>query len=80
VLTIWRELQQIAQESQAPGGYAEPAALEPEFADLRPGELQHSRLDIARAETELGWRAQVSIADGLKLTYGELVKGFRQEQ
>jgi UDP-glucose 4-epimerase len=80
VITIWRELQQIAQETKAPGGIEDPGALEPELADLRPGELQHSRLAIARAETELGWRPQVTIADGLKLTYEQLVKGFQQEK
>jgi UDP-glucose 4-epimerase len=80
VITIWRELQRIAQETKAPGGIDDPGALEPELADLRPGELQHSRLDNARAEKELGWRPQVAIADGLKLTYEQLVKGFQQEQ
>jgi UDP-glucose 4-epimerase len=80
VLTIWRELRRVAQDVHAPGGFGEPGALEPELADLRPGELQHSRLDIARAQRELGWRPQVAIADGLKLTYDELVKGFQQEQ
>jgi UDP-glucose 4-epimerase len=80
VLTIWRELQRIAQAAPAPGGFAEPGSLEPELAELRPGELQHSRLDVARAEAELGWRPQVAIADGLKLTYDELIKGFQQEQ
>jgi UDP-glucose 4-epimerase len=80
VLTIWRELQRIAEAAHAPGGFPEPAALEPELADLRPGELQHSRLDIARAEAELGWRPRVAIADGLELTYNELVKGFQQER
>jgi hypothetical protein len=28
--------------------------LQPEFADLCPGELQHSRLDASLAERELG--------------------------
>jgi UDP-glucose 4-epimerase len=80
VITIWRELQRIAQETKAPGGVDDPGALEPELADLRPGELQHSRLDNALAEKELGWRPQVAIADGLELTYEQLVKGFQQEQ
>ena len=46
VSTIWSELQQVAGSD-----------LEPELADLRPGELQHSRLDASLAERELGWRA-----------------------
>ena len=80
VITIWRELQRIAQEAQAPGGFEDPGALEPELADLRPGELQHSRLEIARAEQQLHWRPHVPIAEGLKRTYDELAKGFQQEQ
>ncbi|HSZ70765.1 MAG TPA: NAD-dependent epimerase/dehydratase family protein [Solirubrobacteraceae bacterium] len=66
VLTIWREL------SAAAG-----AQIEPELADLRPGELQHSRLDASRAARELGWRAEVPIAEGLRRTYAALVEEFR---
>ena len=50
--------------------------IEPELADLRPGELEHSRLDISLAERELGWRPRVSIAEGLRLTYEALVEEF----
>ncbi len=46
VMTIWSELRQVAGSD-----------LEPELADLRPGELQHSCLDASLAESELGWRA-----------------------
>jgi UDP-glucose 4-epimerase len=80
VLTIWRGLQEAAKDSAAKGAAGDPAALEPELADLRPGELQHSRLDIDRAEKELGWRPEVAIADGLRLTYDALVEGFEQGQ
>jgi UDP-glucose 4-epimerase len=52
--------------------------LEPQLADLRPGELQHSRLDASRAERELGWRAEVPIAEGLRRTYAALVEEFRE--
>jgi UDP-glucose 4-epimerase len=65
VVTVWREL------SAAAG-----VEIEPELADLRPGELQHSRLDVARAESELGWRAEVPMAAGLRLTYQALVREF----
>jgi UDP-glucose 4-epimerase len=78
VSTVWRELQKAAEESQAPGAAPNPAALEPELADLRPGELQHSRLDIALAAAELGWSPQVPIAAGLHQTYDALVEGFQQ--
>jgi UDP-glucose 4-epimerase len=67
VSTIWRELSSAAGKD-----------IEPELADLRPGELQHSRLDITRAERELGWRPQVPISEGLHLTYEALVEEFDQ--
>jgi UDP-glucose 4-epimerase len=79
VATIWRELKQAAEQSDAKGGSADLASLEPELADLRPGELQHSRLDIGRAEKELGWRPEVPLAQGLRQTYAALVEGFEQE-
>jgi UDP-glucose 4-epimerase len=79
VATIWRELQSAAEEIPAKGAAGEPAALAPELADLRPGELQHSRLDIARAQEQLGWRPDVPIAQGLRQTYQALVEGFEQQ-
>lgn len=66
VRTVWNELQRAAGTE-----------IEPQLADLRPGELQHSCLDAARAERELGWRAEVPIAEGLRLTYEALVEEFR---
>jgi UDP-glucose 4-epimerase len=65
VATVWNALREAAGSE-----------LEPEFADLRPGELQHSRLDVSRAERELGWRAEVPIAEGLRRTYAALVAEF----
>jgi UDP-glucose 4-epimerase len=79
VSTIWIELQAAAEQSSAPGAAPDPGALEPELADLRPGELQHSCLDASRARHELGWAPQVPIADGLRRTYAALVEGFEQE-
>ncbi len=55
-------------------------ALEPELADLRPGELQHSRLDVSRAERKLGWRAEVPIEEGLRRTYAALVEEFGAQE
>jgi len=46
------------------------------LADLRPGELRHSRLDSTLAERELDWSAQVPIAQGLRETYAALVEEF----
>jgi UDP-glucose 4-epimerase len=65
VSSIWRGL------SQAAG-----VDIEPELADLRPGELEHSCIDATRAQRELGWRAEVSIEDGLRMTYEALVREF----
>ena len=67
VATVWRELSAAAGKQ-----------IEPELADLRPGELQHSCMDISRAERELGWRPQVAIADGLRTTYAALVEEFER--
>ena len=51
--------------------------IEPRLADLRPGELQHSCLDASRAQNELGWRAEIGIGEGLRLTFQALVEEFR---
>ena len=53
--------------------------IEPQLADLRPGELEHSCLDASLAERELGWRPEVGIAEGLRLTYESLVAEFEAE-
>jgi UDP-glucose 4-epimerase len=64
---VWSELREAAGSQ-----------LEPELADLRPGELRHSCLDAGLAERELGWRAEVEIADGLRLTYRALIEEFER--
>jgi UDP-glucose 4-epimerase len=69
VRTVWEELQAAAA-----------VQIEPQLADLRPGELQHSCLDAARAARELGWRAEVPIAEGLARTYAALVEEFRARE
>jgi nucleoside-diphosphate-sugar epimerase len=66
-MTVWKELSEAAAKQ-----------IEPELADLRPGELQHSCLDSSLAERELGWHAQVPIAQGLRLTYEALVEEFER--
>jgi UDP-glucose 4-epimerase len=76
VMTVWRELQSAAERSDVPGAAPDPEALEPELAALRPGELQHSCLDVSRAERELGWRPEVPIEQGLHQTYDALVRDF----
>jgi len=67
VSTVWSELSRAAGKQ-----------IDAELADLRPGELQHSCLDVGLAASELGWRAEMPIADGLALTYRSLVEEFEQ--
>ena len=67
VMTLWNELRSVAGSD-----------IEPELADLRPGELQHSCLDITLAERELGWRPSVPIAEGLRKTYAALIEEFER--
>jgi UDP-glucose 4-epimerase len=45
------------------------ASIEPQFAAARLGDIQRSVLDAGRIERERGWRAQVSLADGLARTW-----------
>jgi UDP-glucose 4-epimerase len=42
--------------------------FEPEFAPPRAGEVQRISVDATRAERELGWRAEVELDEGLRLT------------
>ena len=48
------------------------AAIEPEFAPDRPGEVRRSCLDVGRAKRELGWEAKVTLRDGLRRVLGGL--------
>jgi UDP-glucose 4-epimerase len=54
------------------GELAGAADFEPEFAPPRAGEVQAISIDPARAERELGWRAEVGIDEGLRLTLASL--------
>jgi UDP-glucose 4-epimerase len=42
--------------------------FEPQMAPAREGEVQRTALDTARAESELGFRAKTSLAEGLERT------------
>jgi UDP-glucose 4-epimerase len=44
------------------------AALDPEFAPPRLGEIERSALDVSLAERVLGWRAQTGLREGLERT------------
>lgn len=50
----------VAQAAGAPDG--------PEYAPARLGDVPRSALSYARAEEVLGWRPQVSIAEGVART------------
>jgi UDP-glucose 4-epimerase len=69
VMTIWNELRAAAGSD-----------IQPRLEELRPGELQHSCLDISLAERELGWRPRVQIAEGLRKTYAALVEEFEEAE
>ena len=42
--------------------------FEPEFAPPRTGEVQRISIDPSRAKQELGWRPQIGLEEGLRLT------------
>ena len=46
--------------------------LEPEFQPARKGELERSSLDVSLAERELGFKAAVSLDEGIALTLDSL--------
>lgn len=46
--------------------------LEPEFKPARKGELERSSLDVSLAERELGFKAAVSLDEGIALTLDSL--------
>ncbi len=50
---------------------------EPEFAPARAGELQRSALDPSKAGALYGWRAEMPLADGLRLTYESVAAARR---
>jgi UDP-glucose 4-epimerase len=48
------------------------AAFEVDYAEARPGEVQHISLDTSKAAQDLQWKAQVSLDEGLKQTLASL--------
>ena len=43
-------------------------SFDPEFAPERTGEVQRITIDASRAESELGWRAEMGLDEGLRVT------------
>ncbi len=58
VLELVRQLGELGDSSD----------FEPEFAPPRTGEVQRISIDPARAERELGWRPEMSLSEGLRVT------------
>ena len=54
------------------GELRDSESFEPELAPARPGEVQRSAIDPGRAGRELGWRAETSLAEGLRLTLASI--------
>lgn len=50
-------------------GSAAGREVTPAFAAPRPGELQRSALAVQRAQIDLGWRATMPLADGVRSVY-----------
>ena len=57
---------------EALAGQADGSGFEPEMAPERHGEVRHIALDASRAQSDLGWRAEVGISDGLQRTLASL--------
>jgi UDP-glucose 4-epimerase len=53
-------------------------AIEPVLEPLREGELERSCLDPGRARRELGFVAEIDLAEGLRQTYEALVDEFER--
>jgi nucleoside-diphosphate-sugar epimerase len=49
-------------------------ALTPEFREMRPGDVRHSRADISRARAMLGYEPSISLEEGLRRTVREAAK------
>jgi UDP-glucose 4-epimerase len=79
VASIWAGLRDaaLAASARAGGDVAQLEAIEPQLAELRPGELRHSRLDVSLAASELGWKPEVGIGEGLRATYEALAEEFQ---
>lgn len=48
--------------------------VEPDFAPVRPGEVEHIALDSSKAERELGWKWRVDLIEGI----AEAVRFYRE--
>jgi UDP-glucose 4-epimerase len=58
----------VLQLVDALGKLSDRDDFEPEFAPPRTGEVQRIAIDAGRAQRELGWRAEMGLDEGLKVT------------
>jgi len=58
----------VLELAAALGRLGDAGDFEPELAPARPGEVQRIALDASRAESELGWRPETGLDEGLRLT------------
>ena len=58
----------VLQLVDALGKLSDRDDFEPEFAPERTGEVQRIAIDAGRAQRELGWRAEMDLDEGLKVT------------
>jgi UDP-glucose 4-epimerase len=54
------------------GELGDSGDFEPEFAPPRTGEVQRISIDPARAASELGWRAEMDLSEGLRVTLNSI--------
>jgi UDP-glucose 4-epimerase len=62
---IETDVLELVRQLSALGGNG---GFEPEFAPPRTGEVQRISIDPGRAERELGWRAEMGLSEGLRVT------------
>jgi UDP-glucose 4-epimerase len=62
----------VLELARALGELGAAGSFEPEFAPPRTGEVQRISIDPGRAERELGWRAEMGLSEGLRVTLGSI--------
>mgnify|MGYP001462205268 FL=1 len=50
------------------------SSIEPNYAPVRPGEVEHIALDASKAERDMGWKWKMDLVDGV----AEAVKYYRE--
>ncbi len=58
----------VLELASALGELGGDSDFEPEFAPARTGEVQRISIDPGRAQGELGWRAEMGLSEGLRVT------------